>query len=209
MKSNCHILRRVGDLQDQEHIHQVAPLHRLEVDRDSLRLRVDNLQVPLGDNHKEGSPLGMVDKVPHQDSQDQVHQEEHHSQDNQMEGSQVLQDNLGSLQEAHRRDNHLGILDLRSQDHLGLLHQEGEPLGHEESWRVGCGERECLLAVCEEKQHPEALAEEMEQVMDWKVAGGRRTGSPSMTKVWRKVGLALCQQEACLKWSSILEKELQ
>ena len=38
MKSNCHILRRVGDLQDQEHIHQVAPLHRLEVGRDSLRL---------------------------------------------------------------------------------------------------------------------------------------------------------------------------
>ena len=38
MKSKCHILRRVGDLQDQEHIHQVAPLHRLEVGRDSLRL---------------------------------------------------------------------------------------------------------------------------------------------------------------------------
>ena len=37
MKSNCH-LRRVGDLQDQEHIHQVDPLHRLEVGRDSLRL---------------------------------------------------------------------------------------------------------------------------------------------------------------------------
>ena len=84
-------------------------------------LRVDNLQVPLGGNHKEGNPLGMVDKVPHQDSQDQGLQEELHSQDNQMEGSQVLQDNLGSLQEDHRRDNHLGILDLRSQDQLGLI----------------------------------------------------------------------------------------
>ena len=60
-------------------------------------LRVDNLQVPLGGNHKEGNPLGMVDKVPHQDSQDQ------------------------GLQEDHRRDNHLGILDLRSQDQLGLI----------------------------------------------------------------------------------------
>ena len=38
MKSNCHILRRVGELQDQEHIHQVDPLHRLEAGRDSLRL---------------------------------------------------------------------------------------------------------------------------------------------------------------------------
>ena len=37
MKSNCH-LKRVGDLQDQEHIHQVDPLHRLEAGTDSLRL---------------------------------------------------------------------------------------------------------------------------------------------------------------------------
>ena len=56
---------------------------------------------------------------------------------------------------------------------------------------------------------PEALVEEMEQVMDWKVAGGRRRWSPSMTKVWRKVGLALCQQGACWKWNSILERELR
>jgi len=65
----------------------------------------------------------------------------------------------------------------------------------------------CLLAECAGRQHPEVLAEETEQEMDWKGWEGRQRSSPWMKKALRMVGLELYQQEACLKSSWILEME--
>jgi len=117
---------RVGDPPVQERNLQEDPLHRLEVCRDNLHLRGGNLQVLLGDSHMEGSPLEEEDRAPHQGSQVQALLEDLHSQGSLMEGTPVLQDNLGSLQqkEDHHQDNHQGILVLHFQDHQGPIHQE-------------------------------------------------------------------------------------
>jgi len=127
---NTKYFMRVGDPLVQERNLQEDPSHRLEVCRDNLRLRVDNLQVLLGDSRMEGSPLEEEDRARHQGSQVPALLEDLHSQGSLTEGTPVLQDNLGSLQqkEDHHQDNLQGILVLHLQDHQGLIPQ-GE--GHQ------------------------------------------------------------------------------
>ena len=85
---------------------------------------MDILQALPGDTRMAGSLLEGEDRVPHQDSQAQALLEGLHFQGNLMEGSLVLQDNPGSLQqkEGPHLDNHQEILALHSQeqDHQGL-----------------------------------------------------------------------------------------
>jgi len=122
----------VEDPLAQERNLQGDPSRRLEVCKDTLHLRVGNLQVLPGDSRMEGSPLEAEDKAPHQGSQVQALLEDLHSQGSLTEDNPVLQDNLGSLQrkEGPHQDNHQEILVLRSQDHLGLIHQEEEHQSH-------------------------------------------------------------------------------
>ena len=54
---------------------------------------------------------------------------------------------------------------------------------------------------------PEVLAEETEQEMGWKGEEGRQRWSQWMKRASRMVGLELCQLEACLMSSWILEME--
>ena len=117
--------RREGDPLVLEQNHLEAPSHRQEVcSLDTQPLTVDILQVLPGDTRMAGSPLEGEDRVPHQDSQAQALLEGLHFQGNLMEGSLVLQDNPGSLQqkEGPHLDNHQEILALHSQeqDHQGL-----------------------------------------------------------------------------------------
>ena len=83
---------------------------------------MDNLQVLLGDSRMEGSPLEEEDRARHQGSQVPALLEDLHSQGSLTEGTPVLQDNLGSLQqkEDHHQDNLQGILVLPLQDQQGL-----------------------------------------------------------------------------------------
>jgi len=201
--------RRVGDLLVQERNLQEDPSHRLEVCRGNLHLRVGNLQVLLGDSRTEGSRLGAEDRAPHQGSQVRAPLEDLHSQGSLTEDSQVLQGNLGSLQqkEDHHQDNHQGILVLHLQDHQGLIHQEEGHQRHVASWMEGCAVMVCLLAECAVRRHPVVLVEETEQEMGWKGEEGRQRWSLWMKRVSRMVGLELYQPEACLMLSWILEME--
>jgi len=66
----------------------------------------------------------------------------------------------------------------------------------------------CSLAECVGRRHPEVWAAETEQEMGWKGEEGRQRWSPLLKRALRMVGLGLCQPEACLMLSWILEMEL-